>query len=168
LKRRDVLAGHTERIGRRDLGATRRGGFHAYATTVACECGWSCDEIAVAPSEGGRVAATKAHQAHVDSLLCRDPELVMLHARTAWRDWCPGDGMTYRVRVCRIEGGIADCDKVLLVNCGGRTWAFQFAVTPERQAVAKINADYYLPLDRGVPRKVWADAAPLLRVVGAI
>jgi hypothetical protein len=168
MKRRDVLAGHAGRVGRRDLGARHHGGYHRFATTVGCECGWTGEEISAAPSMGGREQATKVHQEHVAALLCRDPELVMLNARTAWRDWCPGDGMTYRVRVCRIEGGIADCDKVLLVNCGGRTWAFQFAVTPERQAVAKINADYYLPLDRGVPRKVWEDTEPLLKVVGAI
>lgn len=169
MKRRDVLAGHTERIGRRDTGARQHGGFHTYATTVACECGWGAPELAMAPTNGGRRAATCLHQTHVEDLLSRDPELTLLHARSGWRDWRPGgNGMTYRVKICRIEGGLADCDKILLVNIGARTWAFQYQVTDERKAVAKINADRYVPLRRGVPDRVWADVEPLLLVLGAI
>lgn len=169
MKRRDVLAGHTERIGRRDLGVAHHGGFHAYATTVGCECGWEVPDLAMAPTNGGRRAATCLHQGHVEDLLSRDPELTLLHARSGWRDWRPGgNGMTYRVKICRIEGGLADCDKILLVNIGARSWAFQYQVTDERKAVAKINADRYVPLRRGVPDRVWSDTEPLLRVLGAI
>lgn len=179
MKRRDVLAGHTERIGRRDLGVAHHGGFHAYATTVGCECGWEVPDLAMAPTNGGRRAATCLHQGHVEDLLSRDPELTLLHARSGWRDWRPGSnpapqrtpiygGLAYRVKICRIEGGLADGDKILLVNIGARTWAFQFPVTDERKAAAKRNADYYVPLNRGVPERVWADVAPLLRVLGAI
>jgi hypothetical protein len=169
VKRRDVLAGHTERIGRRDLGARHHGGFHAYATTVACSCGWTGTEIEASPSQGGSRAATVAHQAHIDDWLSRDPELTLFHARTAWRDWRPGgNGMTYRIKICRIEGGLADCDKILLVNVGDRTWAFQFAVTQDRKARLRINEPFLVPLKRGVPPRAWADIEPLLKVLEAI
>lgn len=168
MKRRDVLAGHTERIGRRDLGARHHGGFHAYATTVGCECGWTGPQLPMAPSCGGRIQATKLHQGHVENLLARDPVLTVLHARTAWRDWYPGDGVCYRVKVCRIEGGLADCDKILLVNVGERTWAFQFAVTPERRARLRSNAPFLTPLSKGVPTSVWSAVQPLLAALDAI
>lgn len=169
MKRRDVLAGHVERIGRRDLGTRTHNGHHRFATTVACSCGWEGTEIAVAPSQGGSRAATAAHQAHIADYFSRDPQLTALHARIGWRDWRPGgNGMTYRVKICRIEGGLADSDQVLLVNCGDRTWAFQFAVTEARKARLSINTPFLVPLKRGVPVRVWVDVEPLLKVLGAI
>lgn len=168
MKRRDVLAGHTERISRRETGRTPRGKFPTYATTVACECGWHSPELPMAPSCGGRVEGTRIHQLHVEDLLSRDPELTLLAARTAWRDWRPGDGVTYRIKICRIEGGLADFDKILLVNAGDRTWSFQFAVTPERKARLRINTPFLVPLNKGVPPRAWAAVEPLLKVLEAI
>lgn len=166
MKRRDVLAGHTERIGRRETGRTPRGKFPTYATTVACECGWHSPELPMAPSCGGRVEGTRLHQLHVEDLLSRDPELTLLAARTAWRDWRPGDGVTYRIKICRIEGGLADCDKVLLVNIGGRTWAFQFPVTEVRRQKLEHDCEYLISLRRGVPPRAWDAVWPLLKALG--
>lgn len=123
----------------------------------------------MAPSCGGRVEGTRLHQLHVEDLLSRDPELTLLAARTAWRNWRPGgNGMTYRVKICRIEGGLADCDKILLVNIGVRTWSFQYQVTAERRATAKLNGAWQVPLSRGVPERVWTDVLPLLQILLAV
>lgn len=167
MKRRDVLAGHAIRISRRDTGARHRGGYHTFATVVSCECGWTGAEIPEAPSLGGRLKAITAHQEHIDSLLCRDAQLVMMSALTGWRNWCPGDGVTYRIKVCGVEGGAADSDRILLVNCGWSTWSFQYPYWEFRRQEL-IAHGWQKMLGKGVPPKIWTATVPLLEAVGVI
>jgi hypothetical protein len=168
MKRRDVLPGHAERPDRRDLGKTGKTGSHAFATTPACQCGWRGTEVLLPPSRGGSARAQRQHQAHVADLISRSPEFTLDRARSEWRDWCPGNGAAYRVRVLPICGGMADTDRILLVNVGARTWAFQYPINPTRQERFKLHADYIVPLFKGVPPSVQTATEPLLKALGAL
>lgn len=57
----------------------------------------------------------------------RRPALVLTAAIDGWADWLLGDGTAYRVRIIPIEGGPDHADRLLLVNCCGRTLAVQYA-----------------------------------------
>jgi hypothetical protein len=167
MTRRDALAGHALTQGRRDTGARHRGGYHTYATTVGCTCGWNGAEIADAPTQGGYAKAVQAHRAHVIDAISRDPLATVLRARTEWRDWQPGDSTCYRVRVVTIAGGPAYSDRVLLINLLDYTYAFQYATTPyrrERVPTSTRRRD----LSRGIPVDIWRAATPLLTAEGAL
>jgi hypothetical protein len=112
-------------------------------------------------------AAVVAHHAHIIDVISRDALATVMRARTEWRDWQPGDGTCYRVRVITVVGGPDYSDRILLVNCTGRTWAFQYATAPYRCEQAR-RCDRRADLSRGIPPSVWRAATPLLSAEGAL
>lgn len=127
------LPGHEAILGRRDLGSSSHGGYHCYATTVACSCGRWSTESSNAPSRGGRSLALAAYRYHLESVISRDPLQTAMRAHKEWRAWQPGDGSCYWVRIHVINDGPDHRDRVLLVNINRRTWSFQYPVAAYRQ-----------------------------------
>jgi hypothetical protein len=167
MTRRDALAGHSLIQGRRDTGARHRGGYHTYATTVGCTCGWSGAEISDAPTQGGYAKAVQAHRVHITDAISRNSLATMLRARTEWRDWQPGDGTCYRVRVITVVGGPDYSDRVLVVNVNRKAWAFQYPTAQYR--IREMGPpDYRCSYFQGQAGELWRAVKPLLIAEGII
>ena len=167
MTRKDSLAGHALRISRRDQGSRHHGGYHMFATVASCTCGGWTIEIPDAPSKGGEAKAAAAFQDHVADQVSRDPLAVVSRARTEWRDWQPGDGTCYRVRVITQYRGPGHGDRVLLVSVARRTWAFQYPIVAYR--VREMGPpDYRRSLLQGAAGELWRAVEPLLVVEGII
>ncbi|MEU7787699.1 hypothetical protein [Amycolatopsis sp. NPDC049159] len=96
----------------------------------------------------------------------RDPRYTAEAAKICWVDWMPGDGTAYRVHAPVIAGGPDRSDRTLLLNCVGRTVAFQFSLTEYRHQHlgrwTKTKAR-----EQGIPEWAWRAAEPLLAAYGA-
>jgi hypothetical protein len=95
----------------------------------------------------------------------RDARYTAEAAKTCWVDWLPGDGTAYRVYAPVIAGGPDRSDRVLLVNCVGRTVGFQFSLTEYRHQQlgrwTKTKAR-----EENIPEWAWRAAEPLLAAYG--
>lgn len=95
----------------------------------------------------------------------RDARHTAAAAKVCWVDWFPGDGTAYRVYAPVIAGGPDRSDRVLLLNCVGRTVAFQFSLTEYRHRElgpwTKTKAKA-----QGVQDWAWRAAEPLLAAYG--
>lgn len=95
----------------------------------------------------------------------RDPHYTAAAAKICWVDWLPGDGTAYRVHAPVIAGGPDRSDRILLLNCIGKTVAFQFSLTEYRHrelgrwTIVKAN-------QQGIPEAAWRAAEPLLAAYG--
>ncbi len=95
----------------------------------------------------------------------RDPRHTAAAAKICWVDWTPTDGTTYRVYAPVIAGGPDRADRLLLLNCVGRTIAFQFSLTEYRHreqgpwTTARSARE-------GIPDWAWNAARPLLEAYG--
>jgi hypothetical protein len=163
MTRRDVLPGHV--LGwvseRSDLDPRKR------VTVPSCTCQWTGRAIQKPPTGGGMSAAVVAHHAHIIDVISRDALATVTRARTEWRDWQPGDGTCYRVRVITMVGGPDYSDRILLINVNRHTWSFQFPTVPYRMREMG-PPDYRRSVYQGAAGDLWPAVEPLLVAEGII
>lgn len=95
----------------------------------------------------------------------RDPRHTAAAAKICWVDWLPGDGTAYRVYAPVIAGGPDRSDRVLLINCVGKTVAFQFSLTEYRHR-ERGPWTAARSVREGIPYWAWRAAEPLLTAYG--
>lgn len=95
----------------------------------------------------------------------RDAHHTAAAAKICWVDWLPGDGTAYRVYAPVIAGGPDRSDRLLLLNCVGKTVAFQFSLTEYRHHElgrwTMVKAK-----QQGIQDWAWRAAEPLLAAYG--
>lgn len=111
--------------------------------------------------------AAQAHHAHVLDAISRDPLATAQRAHAGWLDWQPGDGTTYRVRICTMQGGPDYGDRILLVSVNRKVWAFQYPVADYRRREMG-SPGYRRSVFRGSAGDLWPVVEPLLVIEGVV